>query len=107
MSVWPIGPPAAGERVKRNFHYRDRRTCIKLYGPEAYLMHLADRCRFLNCSARMGGWGVEGFVMNLQATSGGRDGGGGAVRYEFITYRSIPPPLYMGLDVWIWWQWQR
>jgi hypothetical protein len=27
-------------------------------------MHLTDRCRFLNCSVRMGGWGVEGFVKN-------------------------------------------
>ncbi len=34
------------------------------YGPEAYLMHLTDRCPFLNCSVRMGGGGVEGFVMN-------------------------------------------
>jgi hypothetical protein len=32
------------------------------YGPEAYLMHLTDRCRFLNCSARIGGRGVEDSV---------------------------------------------
>ncbi len=25
-----------------------------VYGPEAYLMHLTDRCRFLNCSVREG-----------------------------------------------------
>ncbi len=35
-------------------------------------MHLADRCRFLNCSVRMGG---EGFVMNSEGISGGREGG--------------------------------
>jgi hypothetical protein len=41
-------------------------------------MHLTDRCRFLNCFVRMGGGGVEGFVMNSQPTSGGR---GGVERY--------------------------
>jgi hypothetical protein len=70
----------------------DSKTYYTLYGPEAILhMHLTDCCRFLNCSVRMGGrgWGVEGYVMNSQATFGGREGGG-AVRYEFITSRSPP-----------------
>jgi hypothetical protein len=44
--------------------------CIIFFGPEAYLMHLTDRCRFLNCSVRMEG-DVGGFVMNSQPTSGG------------------------------------
>ncbi len=53
-----------------------------LYGPEAYLMYLTDRCRFLNCSVRMGGGrGGEGFVMNSQPTYGGGGGVGGAVGY--------------------------
>jgi hypothetical protein len=34
--------------------------CEGFYGPEAYFMHLTDRCRFLNCSVRMG----ERYVMN-------------------------------------------
>jgi hypothetical protein len=39
-------------------------------------MHLTDRCRFLNCSAvRMGGGGVEGFVMNSEGISGAREEG--------------------------------
>jgi hypothetical protein len=43
-------------------------------------MHLTDRCRFPNCSVRMGGLGVvEGFVINLQATSGGGRGGSGTL----------------------------
>jgi hypothetical protein len=39
-------------------------------------MHLTDRCRFLNCSVRMGGGGVERYVMNSQPTSRGSGGGG-------------------------------
>jgi hypothetical protein len=27
---------------------------IFCYGPQCYLMHLTDRCQFLNCSVRMG-----------------------------------------------------
>ncbi len=52
-------------------------------------MQLTDCCRFLICSIRMGGCGVEKFVMNSQETSGGREGG--AVHYEFIMYRPPPP----------------
>jgi hypothetical protein len=52
-------------------------------------MHLTDRCRFLNCSVRMGGWDLERYVMNSQPSSWGREVG--AVRYEFIMYRSPPP----------------
>ncbi len=36
-----------------------------IYGPEAYLMHLTDRCRFLNCSVRMGGREVMALVINI------------------------------------------
>ncbi len=35
-------------------------------------MHLTDRCRFPNCSVKMGG--------------GGGGGGCGGIRYEFTTY---------------------
>jgi hypothetical protein len=42
-------------------------------------MHLTDRCRFINCSVRMRGGGVEGFVMDSEGISGGREGGRGAL----------------------------
>ncbi len=40
-------------------------------------MHLTDCCRFLNCSVRMGGGGVERFVMNSEGISGGGGRKGG------------------------------
>jgi hypothetical protein len=44
-------------------------------------MHLTytDRCRFLNCSVRMGGGDVDGFVMNSEGIPGMREGGRGAL----------------------------
>ncbi len=43
-------------------------------------MHLTDRCRFLNCSVRMGERAcLEGFVMNSEGISEGREGGRGAL----------------------------
>jgi hypothetical protein len=35
----------------------DIRYTVYLYGPECYIMHLTDRCRFLNYSVRTGGGG--------------------------------------------------
>ncbi len=36
----------------------DSKTSYTFYGPEAYLTNApSDRCRFLNCSVRMGGRG--------------------------------------------------
>jgi hypothetical protein len=58
--------------------------CIIFYGPEAYLRHLTDRCRFLNCSVMMGG-GCGGIRYEFTAYFWGERGG--ALRYEFITYR--------------------
>ncbi len=50
----------------------------KFYGPEWYLMYLTDRCQFLNCYVIMSGGqgGVEGFFMNSEGISGGREEGG-------------------------------
>jgi hypothetical protein len=40
-------------------------------------MHHTDRCRFLNCSVRLGGGGgVSRYVMNSQPFSRGSGGGG-------------------------------
>ena len=52
---------------------------LQFFGPEAYLMHLTDRCQFLNCSVRMGGGDVDGFVMNSEGIPGMREGGRGAL----------------------------
>jgi hypothetical protein len=51
---------------KKNYipQFLKQRDINSYYGPGCYLMHLTDRCRFLNCPIRMGGGGVEGFIMN-------------------------------------------
>jgi hypothetical protein len=52
------------------------------YGPECYLVHLTDRCRFLNCSVRLG---CEGNRFEFTRYFWVEEGEGGEVRYEFIT----------------------
>ncbi len=59
-------------------------------------MHLTYRCRFLNCSVRMGGGVcVEGFVMNSEGISGG-GGGGNQIRYLlfFVRRRNVKEPSH-------------
>jgi hypothetical protein len=71
---------AANETVVKHAHYASWK-CLKTVkflwtGVQPYAPYT---CQFLNCSVRMGGWGLEGFVMNSEGISGGRQGGRGAL----------------------------
>ncbi len=46
-----------------------------IYGPECYIIHLTDRCRFLNCSVRMGGGGWGGIHYEFRRYFWGEGGG--------------------------------
>jgi hypothetical protein len=46
------------------------------------LVHLTDRCRFLNCSVRMGGGGLKEVEVEGENKRGGGRGVGGEVHYE-------------------------
>ncbi len=78
-----------------HLHHWTYLATIEFMGPEAYLVHLTDRCPCLNCSLRMGRGGLWSGTLWIHILLLG----GGAVRYEFITYRSASSTMWTQLYV--------